>query len=414
MQIAELFVSLGVKGSDKTVSALANMKTGLGEVASTSLEVKAALVGALYAFQQLTSHSAQQGTALSNIGALTGWNVKQLQQWQYAAQQAGESTDEFTGSLKTVYDKMAQMKLNKGAPEGLSILAQTVGFDASKAYKDTFYVFEQLQKFAHSNVATDVQNQVLKSFGLSETTIAALRKGVFNATNFKRAPVYGDKEIDSLNRVDVLWKNLGQHIEMAFGHFTSRHGGQLVGDITKVVDQIFKLLEALDALAQKLEIFKKIANIFDGWAVLLKTITQLLNLIDPKDEKEKKKAEADLHKNPLIQGVLAPNKEAIANAELIQTQMKTDMMIFWKNLKEAIFPSFFPTFGLPEIPGKKDIEPTVPNSLQPNNNGKSQNVEINQNLYFQHEGKDFQKIESSVHKSVKDAWKQLSAQSQGS
>jgi hypothetical protein len=47
--------------------------------------------------------------------------------------------------------------------------------------------------------------------------------------------------------------------------------------------------------------------------------------------------------------------------------------------------------------------------------GKSQqNINVNQNLHFQHDGKDHKKTGDSTHKAVKDAFRQMSAQGQGS
>lgn len=384
MNVAELFVNLGIKGSEKTLGALSSVKKGIGDLSATSLEAKAAIIGAVYALEKLMSHSAQQGTNLSNFNALTGISTKQLQQWNYAALQAGESNEEFTGSLKGVYDKMAQMKLNKGQPEGLDLVARTVGFDSKKAYKDTFYAMEQLQKFAHSKVPMDIQNQVLKNFGLSENTIAAMRKGVFNAQNFSKAPTYGEGEINKLNKVDVAWKNLGQKIQMAFGHFTSQHGMQLVGDLSKVTDQVFRMVDAFSKLADKLKLFQWVGKAFEGWSEIFGGVA------DSVDRVSKSKGGA-------LEG------------------MKKEGMSFLEGTKD-----FIKGLGMTlEESGAPKATGSVGESITPNiQGGSSKNVNnnttINQNLNFQHDGKDHQKIKESHHKSVRDAYKQLSSLTQGS
>ena len=106
-----MFVSLGVKGADKTIDAFAKVGTGIKNVATESLAAKAGIIGATYALEQFMSNAATRGTDLSNLSTYLGISTKQLQQWQYAAQQAGESGEEFTSSLKSVYDKVAQMRL---------------------------------------------------------------------------------------------------------------------------------------------------------------------------------------------------------------------------------------------------------------------------------------------------------------
>jgi len=165
MTIAELFVNLGVKGADSAGKALGGVKGGLGEVKSMSLEAKAALVGVIYGLERMMSNSAQLGTSLTNFNALTGISAQQLQQWQYAARQAGVAGEEMTGSMKAVQSTMANMLMGKGAPEGMAMLANKVGFDPARA-RDTAYVLGQLQKFAQS-VPQDVGNAMIKSFGVS-------------------------------------------------------------------------------------------------------------------------------------------------------------------------------------------------------------------------------------------------------
>lgn len=270
MQIAELFVNLGLKGADQTGKALGGVKSSLGDVKSMSLEAKAAILAVVYGLEHLMSNSAQTGTALMNFNALTGMSAKSLQQWQYAARQAGVSGEELTGSMKGVQNVMANMLLGKGAPEGLAMVANKVGFDLNKA-RDTAYVMQQLQKFAQS-VPQDVGNQMLKSFGVSEGTIAAMRRNMFTQENFAKAPTYSDKEVSTLNKVDVAWANLGQTVQMAIGHFTSKHGLSLVNDLAKATAEILKLANAFTVLADKIKLFDTIDQVFKGWGMIFQII----------------------------------------------------------------------------------------------------------------------------------------------
>jgi hypothetical protein len=258
MQIAELFVTLGIKGAEKTVGALGEVKKGLGGIASMSLEAKAGILAAMYGLERMMSVSGAAGTGFTNFSALTGFSAQALQKWQYAARQAGESNEEFTGSLKSVQNAMTNMLLGKGAPEGLGIVTKAVGFDPKRA-RDSFYVMEQLQKAAQA-LPKDVGNNVLKSFGLSEGTIAAMRRNAFNPAAFAKAPAYSDKEIQSLDKSNIAWSNLGTQIQMAFGHFNAKHGQQLVNDISKIVTAVMKLTDALTILAEKLDVFGKLKD----------------------------------------------------------------------------------------------------------------------------------------------------------
>lgn len=362
MNIGELFVNLGIKGTEKTVAALSNVRKGLGDVSSMSIEAKAGILAALYGLERLSAASGAMGTNLTNFTALTGMSAKALQQWQYAARQAGVSGDEMAGSLKSVQNSMTNMLLGKGAPEGLGLLASKVGFDINRA-RDSQYVLGQLQKFSQS-VAPDIGNNVLKSFGLGEGVIAAMRRNAFTPQAFGKAPTYSDREVHSLDRANIAWSNLGNKIEMAVGHFNARHGGQLVKDISMITDKVLKLAESFTVLAEKLKVFQWIGKAFEGWGLIFDKINESIS------GKSGGTGFADALKS--IPGALGDKQ-------------------FWSDIGKSITPN---------LPGASP--------------GKAQNNTFNQNFNFQHDGKDHKKTGDSVKKSIHDTFRQMPAQGQGS
>ncbi len=368
LKVGELFLNLGIKGADKTLGAVSAGVKGMGELKSMSLGAKAAIAGAIYMLQDLMSDSAKMGAGLSNFTALTGMSAQSLQQWQYAARQAGVSGEELTGSLKSVQNAMTNMLLGKGAPEGMAMLANKVGFDPAKA-RDTLYVMQQLQKFAQQ-VPQDVGNNMLKSFGLSEGTIAAMRKNAFRPEVFAKAPRFSDKEIGALSKVDAAWANLGQKVQMAFGHMTAKDGLRIVNEISKMTTEVLKLVDAMVKLADRMKIFQIIGKSFEGLAMITRGLTSLTG--DLGTEKGREKLGGD--------------------AKEFLTSIPGVLGVIGQDLKDAILPS-------------------APANLAP---PKEQNIEVNQTLQFLHDGKDSKKTSSSVNKAVKDAFRQLQSQAQGS
>lgn len=300
MNIAELFVNLGIKGADKTVGALGNVKKGMGELGSTSLEAKAAILGAMYGLERMMAISGAMGTSLTNFTALTGQSAQDLQKWNFAARQAGVGAEEMTGSVKGVQNAMANMLLGKGAPEGMAAVAKAVGGIDRNKVRDTFgYMLPKLSE-AMKLMSPEMGNVVGKGFGLSEGVISAMRRGVFNPSMLAKAPAYSDKEIGSLDKANVAWSNLGNTIEMAFGHFNAKHGVGLVTDISKTVGQVVKLAEAFEKLAEKIKLFQIIDEIFKGWGMIFGLlgdgVDKLLELTGKGDAADKK---GNLKKNPV-------------------------------------------------------------------------------------------------------------------
>lgn len=432
VQLSEFFISLGVKSSEKTIAALSGVRQGLGGIRDISLEAKAAILGAVYALERLMSSSANQGASLSNLTTFLGLSSgKQLQQWQYAAKQAKVSTEEFNSSLKSVYDKMTQMRLSKGAPEGINFMP---GFDVNRAYNDVFYVLDQAKKLANSKtVDIPTQDFILKNFGLSENMVAAMRKGVFNDKNFKAAPFYSDSEIKKLNDVSILWDNLETKVEMFFGHFTAENGKGIVKNISDITTQVLKLSVAFEKLLENAHAFKLIKDSFSGWNTILDSINNRITGKKSQDEIQQQKANKRLLDTLQEEDKL---RKSIQNKKKQEEQKNVNenfnfLSLKFNDLKSKFLNSFDNKFNgidkLNAVNGnvitnysdilslfnKKNDFSVVPN-LSSNNNPQNnvQNTTISPNLYFQHEGREYAAIQDSVSKAINDTWKQLSAQSQ--
>lgn len=379
MTIAELFVNLGVKGQDSASKALGGVKTGLGEIKTMSIEAKAAIIGAIYALERMMSSSAKAGTDLSNFGALTGLSAQSLQQWQYAARQVGVESEDLTGSLKGVQGAMTNMLLGKGAPEGMAMLANKVGFDATKA-RDTFYVMQQLQKLAQT-VPPDVGNNLIKSFGVSEGVIAAMRRNAFNPETMAKAPRYSGNEIEQLDKVNVAWANLGNKIQMAFGHFTAAHGLQIVKDIGNITMGVIKLAEALTILADKTKVFEIFTTSIDGLTKLMRLASgESLDSVTKGDNKKKRGFGQGTWWMNAIEGT----QNKLLDWDVEQKVLDSDAKREWRKTQQGA------------------------------GGGKTGgDVNVTQTLNFQHDGKDAQKTGDSVRKAAREAYRQSPAQAGG-
>lgn len=267
MQIGELFIALGIKGADKTTGQLTMVAKGLQETASTSIEVKAAILGATYALEQFFSKSGQAGTSLTNFNALTGVSAQTLQQYQYAARQAGVSNEQTAASFVSLQSAMTKMRQGEGAPKGFMDVARlTGGFtsaDVDKFMKSPELLLQKLQVYAQKQKNVGIRNEYLKSFGLDDSTIAALARGAFSADKLKKAPTYSDKEVGALDKANIAWSNLNNKFQMAIGHFNAMHGQQLVKDASIMIDVVLKLADALLNLSNKTHFFELLSKGFD-------------------------------------------------------------------------------------------------------------------------------------------------------
>lgn len=205
MNIAELFVNIGVKGGEAIGKTLGSVKTGLASIAESSLAAKAAVLGVVIGLERLTGFASQAGMQLSKFQTLTGGSTDELQKWQYALGRFDVSAEETQGTLTHLQSAMADMKLTGQAPAGLNMLANTVGFDPKKS-DDMFYVMGKIQEFLKSQ-PTAMGNQIAKTFGLSENMIQGMRLMNLEKDKIAKGNIINPGEIQRLTQINKAWKD---------------------------------------------------------------------------------------------------------------------------------------------------------------------------------------------------------------
>lgn len=274
---------LDIKGKDKTVGSLKTLGGELKNLSAMSFEAKAAIIAAMYAFEQLFAKSGAAGTALSNFNAVTGVSTKTLQQYEYAARQIGVSNEETASTFSALQAAMTKTFLGQGAPAGMAQIHALIGGftrqDVDKYMQNPDLLLQKLQEYAQKEKRLGIRNQNLKSFGLGDNMIAALSKNAFRPEVMNKAPIYSEGAIKSLDQARAMWANLGQTIEMAVGSLNAAHGGQIVKDFgilvnigIKLADVILKVVERLKLFEGIDYLFKKIEQSADG---VVKTIGTL-------------------------------------------------------------------------------------------------------------------------------------------
>lgn len=412
MNIGELTLLIGVKGTDKTVGALTGVKNSMGDVASMSLEAKASILAAVYALERLMSSSSQAGTNLENFNALTGISTRTLQEYQFAGRQVGIANEEMTSSFKGVQNAMTNMRLGKGAPEGLGQLSGKVGFDANRAKSDTAYVMKKLQEYANAEHEVGMRNFVLKSFGVGETVMAGMARNAFKPGTMKNAPTYNEKEISNLDKANAAWSNLGTKIEMAIGHLNAAHGGQLVKDISNITDKLLILINTFVKLANQVKLFEGISKVFEGWSSILGGIgtgvESITNAASGKDPKAREKLADN------VTGFFKDIPSVLGSmvSDILPSKSKENEKLGTKSDKA-------PKGSLPQgpLPAAKvqltpPTNPITPGAIAPpvgqgSQQNSTQNNNVNQTFHFTNDGSNPQQIGDATQKAVTKAFFQI-------
>ena len=315
------------------------------------------------------------GMSLANFKILFGNSTKELQQFQNAGREVGLTFEETASTVQASIKRMGEY-LTKGYPSGLGAVHNLgIDFDVDKAKTDWVYEILQLQQFAikalKSGVSRPLIEQILESFGISNPKFqAGLISGIYTPENLSKGNILNESQIEQLRRTDVLLSRLGDKVKNLFAQFTASHGEQLVGDFTKIADQFFRMATALVKVAEQLKVFQLLGEAFQGWAIILEEIDTLL-------EKRAKQKEAQKNES-----------------------------------RFSFFGEKYP-FEKLGAPFLNSATPTISPLNQGKNQGSIQNIDINQNLNFAHEGRQYHLITDSVNKAVYTASQQFFTRTQG-
>lgn len=253
--VGELFVNLGIKGSDKTISAIVSVGDGMKGLASMSLEAKAAIIATLYALEKITQASVNFGNKMSNLSIFTGENVEILQQWGKAAEKAGVSFEDGTGSIKAMQMAMAEFKAHGKLPDGMQYLAQHTpgGFQPTGASTLNDYIGFLQRSFHSSGIETGLANRIYGSMGISEGGIVAGRKLAFDPSNLAKMIIETSAQIGKLSTINEKEIENRQKWEKLANDLTAEHGGGLIVGISDLSDAIIFLIRELDKFLVFLE-----------------------------------------------------------------------------------------------------------------------------------------------------------------
>lgn len=272
MEVAELFVNLGIKGTDKTVGALSGVKKELGNVKSESLAAKAAIVGVIYWLTKMFDEAGRRGAGLKAFETLTGVSAQTLQKYQWAAQQVNVSNAEVENSFKSLQSTMMKMATGQGGPVGaFARISETLHRNFTQADIAGFAahpekLIQVLQEYIALEPNVARANEVMSQMGVGDGMTTAMRRKAFTQENLDKAPLLSEQQIDKLDSLLAKLQNLKQEIMMAFEGFAAEHGDQLLSDIKIITDAVINLSKALVELAEKFHVFEKIGKTFNWLA----------------------------------------------------------------------------------------------------------------------------------------------------
>ena len=402
--ISELFVSIGVKGSEKTVETFVNINKGLGSVKEMSLETKAALVAAAYALDRLFVTSAQRSNQLLLAGNYLQMDQKVLQQYIYAAHQAGLSTETMIGTFGKLKNALSNVQYGH-LPNWLNLMFGNMHIQATKENINRFVAhpeeFLQLLRkyFEQFNGKIDwAQISQLMDDMLGQEVTSAMfgKENPFDQKVLNKAPIVAEGNLENIDKNRKALTDLEDKLKADFDKmFGSTTGSRITQDIINLANAVESLAKALVTLSDKWDVIKTIT----GW------VQQTADVLTGGDEqKAKDSAEKKYGKN------YTPEQLNEERSKVTSKSLQPELEKGKENIKSSsILPDWFKELLLKK-PDEKgaSIAPNnvsslaatsiIPSENRPLNVGapeteKPKQITVNQSLAFNgNDGSDFNDV----------------------
>lgn len=285
----ELFINIGIKGADKTISAFANVRSSVDGVTKTSWEAKVALLGAMYALQQFASAAGMNAQGLTNLNATLGVSVDTLQRLEYVATKFGAAKGAMGGALGSLSSLAAEAKMSGNLPAAFSLIAGTIHdpkFLDDLQNRRFDEVLKGVQKFANSGIPKDLILSSLQGIGLGGIA-PQLMRGKFTEKELNKAPVDSKNMIAGLDRMQEVFKDVEARFDRLRDKMVLAWGPKFAKDIQTIIPHLDHLLESFLKLSQSLHVIAGVGKIFEGWGHIFDAMAFVTNaVIDPKTRKE--------------------------------------------------------------------------------------------------------------------------------
>lgn len=244
----ELVTILGVEVGRNAMAKIEAMKKGLESVTKVTKGLSIAVAGYVTAAGLIIKGAGDQAVEMEKLARNTGLSTDALQEWKYASQQASGNANALLGDLGGLYKRF--------------------GMTGEKAEKTLLSLADRMK-----NMTDRQANALGKSWGLSEDTVALLKKGRDGVEELrKEAHKLGGIIPPEAIKIAANFKRQVGELQFALQGLTARVAIALIPAMSKLVDR-FKAF-----LAENKEwIALSLGRIMDG---IVKGFEEFLGVFD--------------------------------------------------------------------------------------------------------------------------------------
>lgn len=199
MKIAELFAEITLKGGKTAISDLKG-------IMSSTIAVKAALIGATTALYKMSEVARQSAVFMDMYSVNTGLSSEQLQKLSFQASQAGVSMQELGGAIQKLQQANANARLGYGWDPVLTRFGLHPGQDPVTQLNK---IGEAIRRLHTTNPAE--AKALASRAGISDSMYYAMMRGTTEQMN--KQLILTDKEKSALVKLNQQWNKFWFYIK---------------------------------------------------------------------------------------------------------------------------------------------------------------------------------------------------------
>lgn len=275
MKIGEMFIKLGIEGGKDAAKSLKNIQVNLQNLRKKTLILIGTMTAIAAVIKRMSTNSQNAGQSLRDFENNTGVSARTLQRWQHAGRKAGASAESMRQSFSSLGEALAGQRW--GDPiEGFEIVnafTELRKIDTT----DTLGVMKELRKFAQMDLPQFTAVEItrwLRSFGLTDDVIAAMKRGELSESHMRGARLYDANKIKQLAKNRNKWADISDKWEKtievlttkvtpalqkaadalitAINIMTKRLGGVNVGFLKKTIGSDLESLKRISRISPRL------------------------------------------------------------------------------------------------------------------------------------------------------------------
>lgn len=267
MKVGELFIGLKIQGAPDAQKQLKQTRDGMSSLKDMALETKAAILAAVVALEKLMRAPVETGASLYEAAKYTGESVENLQKIQSALKSVDPS--EVMGMYNTLFLNFAKFTSSVGPIMGSGGLAAFL-VPKPEDFKNTTALLDYIiRAFNVPAMSPERAAVIAEQMGFSPKMLVAFREQALktrSVLDFGARGMMSGGMAKQMYGMQGQFNQIAEQTKKAFGTIVAAIGPNMLETASKAVDAFSKLVAVLTELGTAINYLGSLKGAMDNIA----------------------------------------------------------------------------------------------------------------------------------------------------